>query len=184
MFSGICKAAAWWKAPLSSTMILNSDGVCCERSLMNSWKVWLLQWGISSKKWCPVMGEKAPSKYRLSNRCRYGAMGLIPLAVIILLKTVSNPKRLSSSKYRLILLHPLCWNLSWSPCNFWNRFFHWQIRTPKCYCSLWEWCWNSIRLFRCNIYTICRQLERWFKERNWSHLPIGHTIKFTDNAGC
>jgi hypothetical protein len=65
-----------------------------------------------NKKLFPVMGEKAPNKYRLSKRCRKGATGFTPLAVIILRRIVSKPKRLSSSKYRLILWQPLTSNFT------------------------------------------------------------------------
>lgn len=123
MLLGMLSDFAWWKAPLSSITILNSVGFCAESWSINSWNVWLLQWGNSSRQWAPVIGENAPNKYRLSKRWRKGATGLIPLAVIILRSTVNSPKRLSSWKYRLIVVQPLAWYLFLICSNFPGRFF-------------------------------------------------------------
>src|SRR5450759_2380704 len=62
IFSGIISFFALWKAPLSSTTILNSSGFWFDKLFKKIWKFSPLQLGSISCKLSPVMGEKAPKR--------------------------------------------------------------------------------------------------------------------------
>ena len=60
----------------------------------------------------PVMGRKLQTNKDCQSGAEKELLVLFLLHVIILRRIVNNPKRLSSSKYKLILRHPLTSNFT------------------------------------------------------------------------